>query len=159
MVYDTPRRNHAIRQKEDPDPVPPLTVLLDYLVLVRYPILIPPIECGRIVHPKYINVLYLETSGLQLCNDPAQGARSVSAGEDILVHEKAPNEILVLPRRANACDLENENTIVVQEVVNLTEERAITADTDMLKWLSAIRFQWRKEVPITSAISSDTILV
>jgi hypothetical protein len=130
---DTPRANRAISQEENPDPVPPLAILLDHLILVRHPILIPPIDCSRIMHAKYVDVLHLKPSGFELVYDPAQRTRSVSAGEDILVHEKAPNEILVLPGGAKTRDLENKNTIVVKEVVNLTKERAIAADTDMLK--------------------------
>jgi len=39
-----------------------------------------------------------------------------------LVHEQSPNEILELPHRSNTSDLEDEKTIVVEEVVNLLEE-------------------------------------
>lgn len=133
---NAPRSNHAIRQEENPDSIPPLPILLDHLILVRHPVLIPPIERGRIMHTKYINVLHLKPSGFELIYDPAQRTRSVSAREDIFVHEKAPNEIFILPTGTNACDLKNKNTIVIEEIINLTEERAIATDTDVLKHLS-----------------------
>ena len=44
-----------------------------------------------------------------------------------------PDEVFVLPGGTDASDLENKDTVVVQEVVDLPEEGAIAADTDVLK--------------------------
>ena len=68
-----------------------------------------------------------------LADDPVQSARGISTGEDIFVHEQAPNEVLVLPDGADTSNLEEKDTIVVEEVVNLAQELTIAPDTDMLQ--------------------------
>lgn len=46
--------------------------------------------------------------------------------------EDKPDEILELPVGTNASNLEDENTIIVQEVVDLTQERLVATNTDVL---------------------------
>ena len=75
------------------------------------------------MHPKDINVFHLETGTLELCYDPAKGARGIGTREDIFVHEQAPNKVFVLPGRTNTSDLENEDAVVVEKVVDLSEGR------------------------------------
>lgn len=84
------------------------------------------------MHPKDIDILYLEPSTLELSNDPSKGTRCVSAREDVFVHEEAPNEVLVLPGGTDTSDLENKDAVVVEEVIDLAEEGTIAADTDVL---------------------------
>lgn len=43
-----------------------------------------------------------------------------------------PDEILELPHGSDTSNLEHEDSIVVQEVVNLPEERRVLPDTDVL---------------------------
>jgi hypothetical protein len=43
-----------------------------------------------------------------------------------------PNEILILPVRTNARDLEHKNAVVVKQIVDLPEESTIAPDTNML---------------------------
>lgn len=76
--------------------------------------------------------------GTNLADNPVQSARSISTGEDIFVHEQAPDKVLVLPDGADTGNLEEENTIVVEEVVNLAQELTITSDTDMLQALASV---------------------
>jgi hypothetical protein len=128
----TPRGNDTISQKEHPDPIPPLAILLHHLVLIRYPVLVPPINRSRIMHPKDVNVFYLKPSALELGYDPSERARSIGTWEYIFIHEKAPDEVLVLPGRADSSDLENEDPVVGKEVINLAKERTISADANML---------------------------
>ena len=52
--------------------------------------------------------------------------------DDSLVHEQTPDEVLELPHGSDTSDLEDKGTIVVQEVVNLLEERAVLSDTNVL---------------------------
>lgn len=91
---------------------------------------------GRIVDTKDVNVLDLETSSLNLRHDPAERAGGVSTGEDVFVHEETPNEILILPVGTKTGDLEDEDTVIVEEVVDLPEERLVATDTDVLYVLS-----------------------
>ena len=52
-----------------------------------------------------------------------------SPGTDV---DGVPNEILKLPVEAEACDLEHESAVVIQEVINLTQESSIAPNTDVL---------------------------
>lgn len=47
--------------------------------------------------------------------------------------QKTPVQILVLPTGSNTCDLHDENTIVIQEFVNLVQELTISSNTDVLR--------------------------
>jgi len=85
------------------------------------------------MHPKDINVFHLETGTLELCYDPAKGARGIGTREDIFVHEQAPNKVFVLPGRTNTSDLENEDAVIVEQVVYLAKEGTVAADTNMLE--------------------------
>lgn len=44
----------------------------------------------------------------------------------------APDEVFILPGGADTGDLEDEGAIVVEEVVDLAEERTVAADAHML---------------------------
>lgn len=79
-----------------------------------------------------VNVLDLETSSLELVDNPAKRSGSVSTGEDVLVHEKTPGEVLVLPSLSETSILKEEGTIVVEHVVDLVQEGGEVTDTDVL---------------------------
>lgn len=79
-----------------------------------------------------INALDFETGTLELINSPAERSRSVSTREDVLVHEKTPDEILVLPRLAETGVLHEEDSVIVEHVVDLLEEGGEVTDTDVL---------------------------
>ena len=82
--------------------------------------------------PDRIDPLDLEPGAFQLVHEPAQRRRRVRAGEDVLVHEEAPNQILVLPAFADAGDLQEEDAVVVEHVVDLFEEGGEVLDADVL---------------------------
>lgn len=82
-----------------------------------------------------VNVLDLKASCLELVNHPAKGSRGIGTGENVLVHEKTPGEILVLPCLAETSVLEEEDTVVVEHVVDLGEEGREVTDTDVLRHL------------------------
>lgn len=48
-----------------------------------------------------------------------------------------PDEVLVLPVRADTSNLEDKDTIVVEEVVHLAEEGLVATDADVLGHLQA----------------------
>jgi len=89
-LFFSPGNDRRHGQEEDPDSVPPITVLLDYLVLVADPVLVPAVDSRRVVDAKNVNVLNLKSSGLELVDDPAKRTGGVCTGEDILVHEDTP---------------------------------------------------------------------
>lgn len=134
----------------------PAPVLLNNLVLIRDPVFVPAVDSGRVMDAQDIDRLHLETSVLKLGNNrtrmrqssnnggkdkgrthatdnPVQRAARISTREDVLVHEQAPNEILVLPARTETSDLEEECSIIIQQTVNLGEEGVISSDTDVLR--------------------------
>lgn len=43
-----------------------------------------------------------------------------------------PDEVLVLPAGTDASDLEDKDTVVLEEVVHLGEELGVAANTDVL---------------------------
>ena len=79
-----------------------------------------------------VNHLDFKTSTLERIDDETKRSRSVGTREDVFVHEETPGEVLELPSLTETSDLEEEDTIVVEHVVNLAEERAQVADTDVL---------------------------
>jgi hypothetical protein len=94
------------------------------------------------MHPKDIDIFHLETGTLELCDDPAKGARGIGPREYIFVHEQAPDKVFVLPGGTNTSDLENEDAVIVEKVVDLAKEGAVAADTNVLeKAQSVIAFE------------------
>lgn len=81
-----PRRDDGISQEEGPDPVPPLAILGNTFVLVAQPVLVPSVKSSRIVYSKDVDGFDLKVGVLELGDDPVESARSVGAGEDVLVH-------------------------------------------------------------------------
>lgn len=68
----------------------PLAVLLNDLVLVGDPVLVPAVDRGRVVHTKDVDLLDLEAGSFDLVDDPSERAGRVGAGEDVFIHEQAP---------------------------------------------------------------------
>ena len=123
----------GVGKEELPDTEPSLAVLGLDLVLVGHPVAVPSPEGSRVVNTDSINVLDLETGTLKLIDNPAKRSRSVSAREDVLVHEETPSEILVLPSLADTGVLEEEDTIIVKHVVNLLKEAREVTNTNVLR--------------------------
>lgn len=116
---------------------PPFAVLGLDLVLVGHPVPVPPPKSGRVVNADSVARLDLETSTLKLVDEPSKRGRGISTRKDVFVHEQTPDEILVLPRLAKSSDLKEEDTIIVQHIVNLLQEFAKVTDTDVLGHLEA----------------------
>lgn len=68
----------------------PLAVLLNDLVLVGDPVLVPAVDRGGVVHAEDVDLLDLEAGSFDLVDDPPERAGRVGAGEDVFVHEQAP---------------------------------------------------------------------
>lgn len=111
---------------------PSLAVLLLNLILVAHPVPVPAPQGSRVVNTDSINTLDLETSTLETVDDESKRGTSIGTREDVLVHEQTPDEVLVLPRLAETSDLQEENTIVIEHVVDLGQESAEVTDTDVL---------------------------
>lgn len=111
---------------------PSLAVLGLDLLTVAHPVTVPPPESGRVVNANGVNALDLKTGTLEFVDNEAKRSASVGTGEDVLVHEKTPDEILVLPRLAETSNLQEEDTIVIKHVVDLGQEAGEVAHTDVL---------------------------
>ena len=111
---------------------PALAVLGLDLLAVAHPVAVPAPQSSTVVNTNGVNALDFETSTLELVDSPAKRSRSVSTGEDVLVHEKTPDEILVLPRLADTSVLHEEDTVIIEHVVDLAEESREVTDTDVL---------------------------
>lgn len=107
-----------------------------------------------------VDTLDLEASALDSVNDESERSASVGAGEDVLVHEKAPDEILVLPKLAQTSHLQEENTVIIKHVINLGQKRGEVTDTDVLRHLQAGDFlvASRNSGSITVVGAKDTAL-
>lgn len=143
--------DNRIREEEHPDPVPPLAILGKDFFLVGDPILVPLVDGCRVVHAEDVNVFDLKASAFQLgrgvvslrekehnrktnlVDDPTKGAGGIGTGENVLVHEETPDEVLELPWGTDAGDLEDKNAIVIEEIIDLAEELGVAADTDVLQ--------------------------
>lgn len=122
----------AVSQEEHPDPVPAITILGNDVLLVADPVQVPSVDSRRVVDAQNVDVLDLKACALQLANNPAKRARSISTREDIFVHEKSPDKILILPTWADTCNLEDKNTVVVKEIIDLAQELRVSTDADVL---------------------------
>ena len=91
-VQYVPRDDGRPCEEEDPDAVPALAVCGDDLVLVRDPVFIPSVNGGGVVHAKNIDAFDLEAGLLTLVNYPRDRAGSISAREDVFVHEETPEQ-------------------------------------------------------------------
>ena len=116
---------------------PSLAILGLDLIAVGHPVAVPPPQSSRVVHTDGIDALDLKAGSLELINKPAKRGGGVGTGEDVFVHEDAPDEIFVLPGATETGDLEEEDTIVIEHVIDLLQETVEVADTDVLGHLEA----------------------
>lgn len=128
--------SHDAASKEElPDSVDLLAIFLCALIAVLQPVLIPSGNGSAIVYTEYIDALDFESRRFDLVDDPSEGARSIRTGEDVLVHEQAPDQIFILPGRSESSDLQDEDSVIVEQVADFAHEALIAADTDVLSLL------------------------
>ncbi len=84
-----------------------------------------------------VDPLDLETGSLKLVDDETKWGRGVGTGENVLVHEQSPDQILILPVLTETSILQEENAIIVKHVMNLFEEGTQLANADVLSHLKA----------------------
>jgi hypothetical protein len=118
-----------------PNAEPALSVLSLDLVLVTHPVPVPAPEGGRVVDTDGVDGLDLEAGALELVDDETERGGSISTGENVLVHEQTPNEVLVLPGLAETSDLQEEGTIILKHLVDLRQESRKVTDTNVLSHL------------------------
>ena len=131
----SPTQKDRSRIKTHPEPL--LAVLCLDLVLVGEPVAVPAPDGGGVVHADGVDALDLEADALEAADEEPKRRAGVGAGEDVLVHEQAPNQVLVLPAAAQARDLQKEHAVIIQHIVNLLEERREVAHADVLGHLEA----------------------
>lgn len=96
-----------------------------------------------------IDALNFETSALKFINEPTKRGRSISTREDIFVHEQPPDKVLLkpmsvilehprqekvylkLPRLSQTSDLQEEDSIILEHVVDLTQEGSKVSNTNV----------------------------
>lgn len=69
-LRNLPAGNDAPGQEKGPDSEPSLAILLQHLVLVGDPVLVPAVDCSRIMNTQNINILNLKSSRLELITSP-----------------------------------------------------------------------------------------
>lgn len=84
------------------------------------------------MHTDSVGSLEFETGAFQLIHNESQRCAGVCAGEDVLVHEETPDQILVLPRFAQTGDLQEEDTVIIEHIVDIRQKGREVTDTDVL---------------------------
>ena len=109
-----------------------MPILFNDLFPVRHPVPIPAPQRRRVVHANRVDVLDFKAGALERVDDEAERRRRVRAGEDVLVHEQAPDEVFVLPRLAQPRNLQEKHAVVVEHVVHLPKKPREVAHAHML---------------------------
>ena len=157
-------------QKELPDAVPALAVLSLDGVGVAEPVAVPAPEGARVVHADRVDAgdqvimmslllrlldspLDLPSGALEAANVVGKRGGGVGAGKDVLVQEKPPDEVLVLPCLTQTRELDIHSAVVLKHIIALTEERRKPANANMLTHLelgNLVEFP-RRDVTIVHA--------
>lgn len=77
----------------------------------------------------------LPPSALKAADVVSKRSGRVSTRKYVLVQEKPPDEVLVLPRLAQTRELDVHRTVILKHIIALTEERRESANTHMLTHL------------------------
>lgn len=79
-----------------------------------------------------VDMLDLKAGTLALVDEVSERCASVRTGEDVLVHEKTPDEVLVLPVLPQTGVLQEADSVVVEHIVALRQEAREVSDTNVL---------------------------
>lgn len=154
-------RDHNLRGVTYAEPA--LSVLGLDLVTVAHPVPIPAPEGSRVVHTDGVDSLDLKASSLKAVHNETKRGTGIGTGEDVLVHEETPDQVLVLPRLAETGDLQEESTVVVKHVIDLRQESREVADTDVLSHLETgdvlISTLNTRSIPVITADDAALILL
>lgn len=134
---------------------PSVAILGNNLLLVAHPISVPSPEGCRVVDADGINALDLKPCTLEARDIESKRGRGISTREDILVHEKTPNEILILPRFSQSSKLENGHSVIIQHIIALSQKGGEVPHADVLSHLEAsdlvISSFWNRNIAIVHA--------
>ncbi len=111
---------------------PSVSILCEDFLLIGHPVSVPSPESSRVVYTNRVNTLDFPSGTLEGADIVVERSRSISSREDVLVHEKTPNQILVLPALSQTSNLEVENTVILQHIIALLQERSKMSDTNVL---------------------------
>ena len=89
------------------------------------------------MYPDGVDRFDFEARTLEFVDHVSQRGAGVCAGEDVFVHEQAPDQVFVLPVFPQPGDLEVEDAVVVKQVVDLSKEAGEFAHADVLGHLQA----------------------
>lgn len=127
--------NSGRSQEVFPNLEPLNTILVHNLVLVAHPVSVPSPQSGRVRDTNVVTRDNLKASALQSRDNKSQRSRGIGTRENVLVHEQTPDQVLVLPGLSQTSILQEENTIVLQSLVNLSQESTKSSDTNVLSHL------------------------
>lgn len=91
------RNDGGVSKEEFPDSIPSVAILCQDLLLVSDPVSVPSPESSRVVNTDSVNILDLKSCAFNRSDIIIERSRSIGTREDIFVHEKTPDEILILP--------------------------------------------------------------
>lgn len=126
------RDDGRVSEEELPDLEPLDAVLGNNVVAVAQPVSVPSPESRRVVDTDSVNRLGLEAGSLKVVDEKTKRRGGISTWEDVSVHEKTPDEVLVLPGLTKTGDLQEEDSVVIKHLIDLLQKRGKVADTDVL---------------------------
>ncbi len=80
-------------------------------VLARHPVVVPLVQRVRVVATDFFHRLHGKPRQLQLPNVPVQGSGGIGTGENVLVHEETPGDVLPVGALAQTGDLHEERPL------------------------------------------------
>mmetsp|Transcript_130298 Transcript_130298/g.363020 ORF Transcript_130298/g.363020 Transcript_130298/m.363020 type:complete len:443 (-) Transcript_130298:307-1635(-) len=131
---------HAPRGEHVPAPPGAFTIDFNDLILLRLPVQLPRVEGPAVAEAHVLHGLNLEAGLLQVGDHPAERCGRVSAGEDVLLHEEAPDKLFVAVvalgvAALQAGDLDVEDPVVLKQGVHLLEVLVVVGDARVLSHL------------------------
>mmetsp|Transcript_107043 Transcript_107043/g.301607 ORF Transcript_107043/g.301607 Transcript_107043/m.301607 type:complete len:385 (+) Transcript_107043:507-1661(+) len=98
------------------------------------------IEGPGVVVAQVRNVLYLEPCLLEVSDHPTHRARCIRSWENVLVHEHAPNQVLIVivpcgVAAGQAGNLEVEGALIIEHAVHPAQELVVVLDAHVLSHL------------------------
>ena len=114
-----------------------LSILINNNFFVLYNVVVPGLDGMCVVDALVAYAHDLEATFLELACIPVHRAGCISAREDVLTHENSPNKIFVGPVPTQSGNLEEENTVGLEERLDLSHIILIVANANVLAHLKA----------------------
>ena len=129
--------DHRPGEEEVPGAVPAVAVSAGDGLAVAHPVAVPGGQRQPIVMSHVLAAVDLEVGFLHRLEHGGCRQTRVRAGENVTVHEQAPDEVLGVHGLAQSRPLEKENSVVIQHPVNLIIEGLEVLDPHVLDHLDA----------------------